>query len=215
MEEGLKKIKIGYKLRFNFLDKGGLGPTGYNILYFLIRGHPLTHVAKKLDLSYRFVRGYLDKIERRCGVNIVQRVRGASGGTKIRPCGSTLYFLYRQLSTIMDLSCSLFERVVIGAPYRNVLTVRDGYVFGMLDVFGDVDDGDVLIVPQHKNSYRVRLTFKPKVIKKREINGEIVTTVAILEKTSLKEGKIYLDPSAIGIYRSSTDRRTRLRGVNR
>jgi len=207
MKEELKDLEIGYKLRFNFLDQGGLGPTGYKILELILKGHTLSRAAKELDLSYRFVRGYIDKLERRCGRKIVERRRGAQGGTLIRPCGSLLYFLYKQLSGILELSCRFYNEVLSEAPFRNILIARGGHLFGLLDVFGEVHEGDLLIVPKYKNSAYRELILKPKVIKSRKIKDVTITTVSIMQPTDL-EGKILVDVAAIGIYRRPADLRT-------
>ena len=199
-------IKIGYKLRFNFLDQGGLGPTGYRILYSIIRGHTLSKTAKDLDLSYRFVWGYINKLERRCGEKVVERRRGAQGGTSIRPCGSRLFFMYKQLSELLELSCEFYNEVIQYAPFRNTLLAKNGYIYGILDVFEEVRNGDLLVIPKHRNSARRKIILKPRVVKYRQLEDTTITTVSILEPTDI-EGKIIIDIASIGIYRRPPDRR--------
>ena len=197
----LRKIKIGFKLRFNYDQEGLLGPTGYKILDLIIRGKSLTKVSQSLGLSYRFVWGYINKIEKRCGMPIVKKRRGSSGGTYIMPCGLVVYYLYDQLSSLIDRVVRSCNSLIEECPLRDTLIVSRDKIFGLLDIPYDLEESSYIVIPPVANSYHENIILKPRILKKRAIGKKIITTVAIFEDTTLKEGKIRVNPIAIGIYK--------------
>lgn len=97
------------KWRFWFEKEGRpiMGKGGAEILKAIEQHGSISHAAKSLDMSYRFVWNYIEKMENRIG-KVVERERGgkAGGKTTLTPRGKSLLEQYqvveKQLEAIAD-----------------------------------------------------------------------------------------------------------------
>lgn len=97
------------KWRFWFEKDGKpiMGKGGAEILNAIEQHGSISHAAKSLDMSYRFVWNYVEKMENRVG-KVVDRERGGKSGGKstLTPLGKSLleqyYRMEKQLESIAE-----------------------------------------------------------------------------------------------------------------
>lgn len=95
-----KKLKPSFKFWIEYKGKPALGEGGAEILESIEKEKSITKAAKKLDMSYRYVWNYLDRIEKVIGEPIVQRHRGGKSGggsTRLNEAGKDLLEEYTRL----------------------------------------------------------------------------------------------------------------------
>jgi molybdate transport system regulatory protein len=95
-----KKHKPACKIWIEYKGKPVLGKGGAEILEQMQKEESISKVAKKLDMSYRYVWSYLQKIEKIMGEPIVETYRGGKsggGGAKLTMLGESLLEEYKRV----------------------------------------------------------------------------------------------------------------------
>ncbi len=105
--------ELNLKLRV-WLEKNGehvLGKGGKEILEAIDRYGSISSASKALGMSYRYVWGYIKKMEEITGKRIVKAVRGGKKGGKaeLTDFGKELLREFRKLQEFMELSKTSFE----------------------------------------------------------------------------------------------------------
>ena len=95
-----KKHKPSCKIWIEYQGKPVLGKGGAQILEQIQREESISKAAEKLDMSYRYVWSYLQRIEKTFGEPVVKTYRGGKlggGGAKLTRLGKSLLDEYRRL----------------------------------------------------------------------------------------------------------------------
>jgi len=90
------KIWIEYEGK-PIIDKGGAGILGQ-----IEKGKSISKAARELDMSYRYVWNYLQKIEKTLGEPVVETHRGGrlgGGGAKLTELGKSLLSEYKRVES--------------------------------------------------------------------------------------------------------------------
>jgi len=100
-----KRLKVSCKIWIEYDGKPVLGKGGAKILEQIEKEESISKAAKKLDMSYRYVWSYLQKIEKTIGEPIVETYRGGrsgGGGAKLTRLGKSLLGKYKHAETRMS-----------------------------------------------------------------------------------------------------------------
>jgi len=95
-----KKCKPSCKIWIEYKGKPVLGKGGAEILQQIEKEKSISKAAKKLDMSYRYVWNYLQKVEKAIGEPVVQTYRGGKsggGGARLTKLGKSLLSEYRRV----------------------------------------------------------------------------------------------------------------------
>ena len=108
-----EKDELNMKLRV-WLEKDGvhvLGKGGMEILEAIEKHGSISSASKALGMSYRYVWGYIRRIEEITGKKIVKAVRGGKRGGKaeLTDTGRELLSEFRKLQQFMEISGKSFE----------------------------------------------------------------------------------------------------------
>lgn len=76
----MEVLKFSYKLWLSIGGKPVIGPGGVEILRAIERLGSISRASRELNMSYRFIWGYLRRVERELGLTIVESFRGGRGG---------------------------------------------------------------------------------------------------------------------------------------
>lgn len=100
-------MELKWRFWFEKDGKPVMGKGGAEILKAIEQQGSISQAAKSLDMSYRFVWNYIEKMENRIG-KVVERERGGKSGGKstLTPLGKSLleqyYGVEKQLEAIAD-----------------------------------------------------------------------------------------------------------------
>lgn len=95
-----KKLKLSFKFWIEYKGKAALGEGGAQILESIGKEHSISKTAKKLNMSYRYIWNYLNRIERVMGEPVVEKHRGGKtggGSTILNETGRNLLAEYKRL----------------------------------------------------------------------------------------------------------------------
>ncbi len=97
-------MEIKFKV---WIEKDGehiLGKGGAEILKAIKEHHSISKASKELGMSYRYVWGYIRRVERNLGERIVIRRRGGERGGKstLTNLGEFILKLYEELENEID-----------------------------------------------------------------------------------------------------------------
>jgi molybdate transport system regulatory protein len=115
-----KKYKLSGKIWIEVNDKPLLGKGGAKILEGIAKENSLTNAASTLDMSYRYVWNYIQKIEKAVGEPIVETYKGGKkggGGAKLTELGQSLLSEYRKME-------SYFGKVLADSDYWEVIGLK-------------------------------------------------------------------------------------------
>jgi len=93
-----KRHKSSCKIWIEYTGKPLIGKGGAQILEQIEREKSISKAAEKLDMSYRYVWSYLQKIEKTLGESVIETYRGGKsggGGAKLTRLGKSLLEEYR------------------------------------------------------------------------------------------------------------------------
>lgn len=99
------KRKFSYKFWLECNGKPVLGKGGVQILHEIRKEGSLTKAAANLSMSYRYVWGYLHKIEKALGEPVVETYKGGKlggGGATLTKVGENLLSDYKRLEDNLD-----------------------------------------------------------------------------------------------------------------
>lgn len=99
------KRKFSYKFWLECNGKPVLGKGGVQILQEIKKEGSLTKAAANLSMSYRYVWGYLHKIEKALGEPVVNTHKGGrlgGGGATLTKIGEDLLSDYKHLEDNLD-----------------------------------------------------------------------------------------------------------------
>lgn len=99
------KRKFSYKFWLECNGKPVLGKGGVQILQEIRKEGSLTKAAANLSMSYRYVWGYLHKIEKALGEPVVDTYKGGrlgGGGATLTKVGENLLSDYKRLEDNLD-----------------------------------------------------------------------------------------------------------------
>jgi molybdate transport system regulatory protein len=99
------KRKFSYKFWLECDGKPLLGKGGVQILQEIKKEESLTRAAANLSMSYRYVWGYLHKIEKALGEPVVDTHKGGrlgGGGARLTKVGENLLSDYKHLEDNLD-----------------------------------------------------------------------------------------------------------------
>lgn len=85
----MKSLEFTYKLWISIDGKPVIGPGGAKILKAIDRLGSISKASRELGMSYRFIWGYIRRVEEEFGFKIVSSVRGgeSGGGTRLTSMG--------------------------------------------------------------------------------------------------------------------------------
>jgi len=115
-----KKHKPSCKIWIEFKGKPLLGKGGAEILEQIGEEQSISKAAKTLDMSYRYVWSYLQRIEKAIGEPVVETFRGGmsgGGGARLTDLGKSLLVEYRQLEGYLG-------EVLSDAKHREVMSLK-------------------------------------------------------------------------------------------
>jgi molybdate transport system regulatory protein len=101
------------KIWIEYRGKPLLGKGGAEILIQIDRGQSLSMAAKKLGMSYRYLWGYLRKVERALGKDVVETYKGGKtggGGARLTKVGRGLLDEYMRLEEFFNESLASSKR---------------------------------------------------------------------------------------------------------
>jgi molybdate transport system regulatory protein len=110
-----RKHKPSCKVWIEYNGKPVLGKGGAEILKAIAKEQSISKAAEKLNMSYRYVWNYLQKIEKTIGEPIVETYKGGKsggGGAKLTETGKNLLAEYTYLEKC--LSAFLSETKTMG-----------------------------------------------------------------------------------------------------
>jgi molybdate transport system regulatory protein len=121
-----KEHRFSYKIWIEDKGRPVLGKGGAEILEQIGKEKSISAAAKKLDMSYRYVWSYLQKIEKTVGEPVVETFRGGKlggGGARLTELGMSLLREYKRLEAylggVLDEESSLeVKRLKISARNR-------------------------------------------------------------------------------------------------
>jgi len=94
------KSKFSYKIWIEYEGKPLIGKGGAQILEQIEKEKSISKAAEKLDMSYRYVWSYLQRIRKALGEPVVETYRGGKsggGGAKLTKQGKKLLEEYKQV----------------------------------------------------------------------------------------------------------------------
>jgi len=117
-----------------------IGKGGFRILKAIDRLGSISRACKELGMSYRFVWGYLNRIERVLGGKVVERVRGGAerGGTRLTELGRKLLYTYEMYENII--------KSALKGVRGKVREVKGRTVVLELECERDVSEGEEVIL---------------------------------------------------------------------
>jgi molybdate transport system regulatory protein len=95
-----KKLKLSFKFWIEYKGKPALGEGGARILESIDREHSISKTAEKLNMSYRYIWNYLNRIEKVMEEPVVEKHRGGKtggGSTTLNETGRNLLAEYKRL----------------------------------------------------------------------------------------------------------------------
>ncbi len=94
-----KELKPRFKLWLEFEGKPVIGRGGYVILKVIDEEGSLQKAAQRLRMSYRYLWGYIRKMEKTLGISLVERSRGGKekGKAELTREGRLLLEKYEEL----------------------------------------------------------------------------------------------------------------------
>lgn len=134
-----KSHKPSGKIWIEYQGKPIVGKGGAEILEAIGAEKSLSKAAKKLNMSYRYVWNYIQKIQNALGETVVDTYKGGKtggGGAKLTSAGKTLLEEYTRLQGCLDefLTCTKYPEVnVLKLSARNrmkgkVVAVEKGVI---------------------------------------------------------------------------------------
>lgn len=97
---GQKKQKPSFKIWLECEGKPVLGKGGAEILASIRREESISKAAQRLGMSYRYVWGYIQKIEKTLNEPVLETFKGGKsggGGARLTKCGEDLLGRYERL----------------------------------------------------------------------------------------------------------------------
>lgn len=96
-------MELRYRFWFEKDGKPVLGRGGASILQAIDEKGSISDAAKLLNMSYRFVWNYLDKMEKRVG-KVVEKERGGKRGgkTTLTPLGRDILSKYKEVEKRLE-----------------------------------------------------------------------------------------------------------------
>jgi molybdate transport repressor ModE-like protein len=94
------KSKFSYKIWLEYEGKPLIGKGGAQILEEIEKEKSISKAAEKLDMSYRYVWSYLQRIRKALGEPVVETYRGGKmggGGAKLTKQGKKLLEDYKRI----------------------------------------------------------------------------------------------------------------------
>ncbi|MDH7477891.1 MAG: LysR family transcriptional regulator [Candidatus Bathyarchaeota archaeon] len=94
------KSKFSYKIWLEYEGKPLIGKGGAQILEKIEKEKSISKAAEKLGMSYRYVWGYLKRIEKILGEPVIETYRGGKmggGGAKLTKQGKKLLEDYKRV----------------------------------------------------------------------------------------------------------------------
>jgi molybdate transport system regulatory protein len=99
------KHKPSYKVWIEYNGKPVLGKGGAEILKAIAKEQSISKAAEKLNMSYRYVWNYLQKIQKTVEAPIMETFKGGKaggGGAKLTDLGHSLLEEYRRVESYMS-----------------------------------------------------------------------------------------------------------------
>jgi molybdate transport system regulatory protein len=96
----LEEVEPRFRLWLEYRGKSILGKGGADILKVLEKYGSIEKAAKETPYSYRFIWGYLEKLNKRVGRPVVRTYRGGfkgGGGVELTEVGKALLARYKSL----------------------------------------------------------------------------------------------------------------------
>jgi len=135
MSTTLEKIRFSYKIWLESDGRFILGRGGARILKAIEEERSISRAAGKLGMSYRYVWGYIERINRALGMPIIETFRGGrrgGGGATLTELGRDLLSEYMRMdehvSRLLSVGClggrgveNQFKGIIKG------LERKDGY----------------------------------------------------------------------------------------
>lgn len=100
-----RRHKPSFKIWLERKGEPILGKGGARILEQLEREESISKAAEKLDMSYRYVWNYLQKIEKAVGEPVMETFRGGKsggGGARLTQLGKSLLVEYKRVEGYLD-----------------------------------------------------------------------------------------------------------------
>jgi molybdate transport system regulatory protein len=98
------KLRLSFKFWIELEGKRVLGKGGAAILEHIKKEGSISTAAEKLGMSYRYVWGYLNEIEKIVGEPVVATSKGGKGGgggARLTELGEYLLSKYKRISAAM------------------------------------------------------------------------------------------------------------------
>jgi molybdate transport system regulatory protein len=120
------KFKTSFKVWLEYKGKPLLGAGGAEILKHIHEYESISKAAEKLDMSYRYVWGYVRKMEKILGDPVIETFKGGragGGGARLTKLGASLVQEYEHLQrnlgeVLFDTRCLEVKRLKISARNR-------------------------------------------------------------------------------------------------
>jgi molybdate transport system regulatory protein len=115
-----KKHKPSCKIWIEYKGKPVLGKGGAQILESIQEEESISRATEKLEMSYRYVWNYLQKIEKSVGEPVIETFRGGKfggGGARLTKLGKELLNEYRHLEGYLN-------KVLSDSEYWEVLGLK-------------------------------------------------------------------------------------------
>ncbi|RLI79715.1 ModE family transcriptional regulator [Archaeoglobales archaeon] len=136
-------MEVKFKVWIEKDGKHVIGKGGADILKAIKEQGSISKAAKSLNMSYKYVWNYLNKIEQALGKKIVKRERGGKEGGKTTLTGIGEEILEIYFGLIEKMKNQEFGRGVVEEIRRNNVTIK-------FDSEVDLKRGDKVIVMRLK-----------------------------------------------------------------